>query len=101
MDTMKATRNIPVLNLVFGQNLKKLREGANLSQLALSQKSDITHTFLNDIEHGHKTPSFATVEKLSMALDVSPHLFFINHEAYPQHIDTFLQAVEDFKRHYS
>jgi transcriptional regulator with XRE-family HTH domain len=96
------------MRMIFGRNLKRLREKAKFSQVELALESGITHNFINDIEHAKRGVSLDTIEKLATALDVSPHAFFIIDEdsfekeltPYPEHIETLLKAVEDFRSHY-
>jgi transcriptional regulator with XRE-family HTH domain len=96
------------MRVIFGRNLKRLRERAKFSQIELAMESGITHNFINDIEHAKRGVSLDTIEKLSLALNVSPHTFFIKEEGalekdlspYPEHIDSLIRAVEDFRSHY-
>ncbi|MDR0410005.1 MAG: helix-turn-helix domain-containing protein [Spirochaetaceae bacterium] len=96
------------IRTIFGRNLKRLREKAKFSQIELALESGITHNFINDIEHAKRGVSLDTIEKLSRALCVSPHTFFIEDEAalekdispYPEHIESLIKAVEDFRSHY-
>ncbi|MDR2803756.1 MAG: helix-turn-helix domain-containing protein [Treponema sp.] len=96
------------IRAIFSRNLKKLREKAKFSQIELAMQSGITHNFINDIEHAKRGVSLDTIEKLSKALNVSPHIFFIEDSGalekelspYPEHIDSLLKAVEDFRSHY-
>jgi transcriptional regulator with XRE-family HTH domain len=96
------------IRLIFSRNLKRLRERAKLSQIELAMESGITHNFINDIEHAKRGVSLETIEKLAQALKVSPHTFFIEDKdalekylsPYPEHIDSLIRAVEDFRSHY-
>jgi transcriptional regulator with XRE-family HTH domain len=96
------------IRIIFGRNLKRLRERAKFSQIELAMESGITHNFINDIEHAKRGVSLDTIEKLSKALAVSPHTFFIEDEEalekdlspYPEHIESLIKAVEDFRSHY-
>ncbi|MDR0662482.1 MAG: helix-turn-helix domain-containing protein [Spirochaetaceae bacterium] len=96
------------VRLIFSRNLKRLREKAKFSQIELAMESGITHNFINDIEHAKRGVSLDTIEKLSQALKVSPHTFFIEDSEtlekdlspYPEHIDSLIRAVEDFRSHY-
>jgi transcriptional regulator with XRE-family HTH domain len=96
------------IHIIFGRNLKRLREKSKFSQMELALESGITHNFINDIEHAKRGVSLDTIEKLSRALKVSPHIFFIEDEEalekdlspYPEHIESLIRAVEDFRSHY-
>ncbi|GMO31491.1 MAG: hypothetical protein Ta2F_06970 [Termitinemataceae bacterium] len=100
------------LRILFGRNLKKQRKSANLSQIILAAHADLTHNFINDVEHGKKGVSFETITKLSRALEIEPYILFLgsmdkeieNLDAskdFPDHVEVLLKAVDDFKRHYS
>jgi transcriptional regulator with XRE-family HTH domain len=58
---------------LFSMNLKRLRSRWDLSQLALAEKADLTHNFVNDIENCKKWVSPKTMAKLSDALGIAPH----------------------------
>ena len=62
---------------LVSKNLKRLRSTQNLSQLGLAVNAGITHNFINDIENGKKGISAKTLAKLSAALNVEPHQFFL------------------------
>ena len=49
----------------------------NMSQLGLAHSAELTHNFINDIENGKKGVSAKTLAKLSIALNVEPHQFFL------------------------
>ncbi|MDR0527150.1 MAG: helix-turn-helix domain-containing protein [Spirochaetaceae bacterium] len=99
---------IEELRALFGDNLKKLRMDAKISQLKLGLKIDLTHNFINDIERGKKGASFETVVKLAEALGVEPYRFFVpkwepreeDFLGYPNHVESLLKAVDDFKGYY-
>ncbi|MDR2510113.1 MAG: helix-turn-helix domain-containing protein [Spirochaetaceae bacterium] len=96
------------VKMLFGDNLRRLRSDAKISQLKLGIKINLTHNFINDIERGKKGASFETIAKLSEALGVEPYQFFVpkrekrdeDYLGFPEHVETLLQAVEDFKGHY-
>jgi transcriptional regulator with XRE-family HTH domain len=62
---------------IIGKNIKLLRSRKNLSQLALANRADLTHNFINELENGHKWLSPETLAKLSSALDAEPYHFFL------------------------
>ena len=65
-----------VKNLI-SSNLKRLRSLHNISQLILSQKTGLTHNFINDIENCKKGVSAKTLAKLSAVFNVEPYQFFL------------------------
>lgn len=97
---------------LFGQNLKRLRTKAGLSQLALAGESDLAHTFINDIENGKKWVSCDTVARLCGVLNIEPYQLFFpvskleehNSEILSSYVDdlseSVLKTVEDFKNRY-
>jgi transcriptional regulator with XRE-family HTH domain len=64
------------IRAMLGKNLKRLRAKQDLSQLELAVKADLTHNFINDIEHGKKWLSPKTLASLSRALEAEPREFF-------------------------
>jgi transcriptional regulator with XRE-family HTH domain len=98
------------LKMLFGENLRAIRISQKMPQLKLAVKAGVTHNFINDIERGRKGASFGTIAKLAAILGVDVYRFFLpvkdkpyNEEVfagYPDHVEEFLKAVDDFKRHY-
>jgi transcriptional regulator with XRE-family HTH domain len=73
---MKVTSYEAEIRRLFSKNLKRLRIRANLSQLSLALKADLTHTFINDIENCKRWFSPESLAKLALALDATPNEFF-------------------------
>jgi transcriptional regulator with XRE-family HTH domain len=48
-----------------------------ISQLTLAINAGLTHNFINDIENCKKGVSAKTLAKLSQALNVEPHQFYL------------------------
>ena len=65
------------VRFLVSRNLKRLRGLQNMSQLGLASEAGITHNFINDIENSKKGVSARTIAKLSVALNVEPHQFFL------------------------
>jgi transcriptional regulator with XRE-family HTH domain len=63
---------------VFARNLKRLRETQRISQLDLSNKTGLTHNFINDIENCRKWVSPETLAKLAEALEIQPFRLFLS-----------------------
>ena len=64
--------------LLLGMNLKRLRTGAGLSQLELSNETNLAHNFINDVEKGRKWVSAKTMDKFSKVLKAEPFQFFLD-----------------------
>jgi transcriptional regulator with XRE-family HTH domain len=56
----------------FGENLKKIRNGRNLSTRQLADLAEINLGNLSDIELGKKDPRLTTILALADALQVDP-----------------------------
>jgi transcriptional regulator with XRE-family HTH domain len=54
----------------FAQKLQRLREAAGLSQYALAKRSGVSKQALSKLEMGEREPTWATVQKLALALSV-------------------------------
>jgi len=91
--TMRDDISENYVRLLVSRNLKRLRSMQNMSQLGLAHASGLTHNFINDIENCKKGVSAKTLAKLSVALVVEPHQFFL-----PENMaDSRMQAyVSDF-----
>jgi transcriptional regulator with XRE-family HTH domain len=89
--------NLINIQTLFSKNLKRLRLGANISQLSLATLSGLTHNFINDIENGKKWVSAKTIGKLAAALRAEPYQFFIS-ESYwnDQGAEIFSTYLDDF-----
>jgi len=74
---MKEDINENYVRLLVSKNLKRLRSLQNISQLGLALNAGLTHNFINDIENCKKGVSVKTLAKLSVALNVEPHQFFL------------------------
>jgi transcriptional regulator with XRE-family HTH domain len=90
---------------IFAQNLKHIRLSQNLSLLSLSDKTGLTHNFINDMETGRKWFSADTLAKLSDALNVEVYQFFVSDEKtkivptipnlYLDNISQYLQKAQE------
>jgi transcriptional regulator with XRE-family HTH domain len=78
------------IRAMLGSNLRRLRTKQKLSQLQLGIKTELTHNFINDIEHGKKWLSPKTLATLSRALKTEPREFFSSETKIPQSEATVL-----------
>lgn len=60
------------------QNIRYYRKLLNLSQQELAEKSDISTSFVQEIELGRKHPSLTTLDKLAGALDIEVFQLLMN-----------------------
>jgi len=61
---------------IFARNLKERRRKLSLTQAQLAERIGVSTSFVTEIETSRKAPSFATIEKISAALDVPCWTFF-------------------------
>lgn len=52
------------------KNLKKYRKLAKLTQLELANKTNLTRTYINMIEHNTYNPTIKTSKRIAKVLDV-------------------------------
>lgn len=59
------------LSVLFGSQLRRLRQARGWSQEYLAGVADINRSFVGEIERGDAVPSLETLGKLAAALDLS------------------------------
>jgi len=64
------------LRRTVARNLKRLRQGAGLSQEELADRAEINRNYVGMIERSENAATVDTLEKLSEALDAEPAEFF-------------------------
>ena len=86
---------------VFVKNLRYYRTNAGLSQLAMSEKINLSPNYLNAVENGKNFPSVEVLQKICDVLDVFPYqlflenpLFFIGNEESKK----IIQITSDLKQ---
>jgi len=60
------------IKLKFGKKIRKLRLEKKLSQEKLAHLAELDRTYIPSIEKGERNVSIAVIEKLALALKVSP-----------------------------
>jgi transcriptional regulator with XRE-family HTH domain len=58
------------------EQIKKVRVQQGVSQMELSLRSNLSQSFLANLENGKKQPSVLTIIKIASALGVNPKDFF-------------------------
>lgn len=56
--------------------LLEMRKARGISQLALSEKSNVSHGYISELENNLKMPTIETICKLAKALDCKPEELF-------------------------
>jgi len=62
---------------IVADNLRKLRNNSNLSQLELATRTGLTQTFVNNIENRKRWISARTLALFCKELDAYPFQFFL------------------------
>ncbi len=57
--------------MAFGENLRRLRQEAGLTQIGLAQKAGLSLRSVQNWEQGHRIPRVDTLVALTKALQVS------------------------------
>jgi len=83
------------VRFLVSKNLKRLRSIQNISQLGLAHSAGLTHNFINDIENGKKGVSAKTLAKLSEALSVEPHQFFLPENMSSNKMQVYVNDFND------
>lgn len=56
---------------LLGASIKKARKKAKMSQVALSIETDLSRSYISDVENGRYAPSLETLMKIAFVLNVS------------------------------
>lgn len=57
----------------IGERLRLLREGKNLSQGDIEERTGLLRCYISRVENGHTIPAVKTLEKMAQALEVQLH----------------------------
>lgn len=83
------------VRLLLKENIKFYRAGAGLSQAALAEASNVSTTYIGEIELGRKNPSLITLVAIANTLEVDVYRLFIDPSLNEnQKINKFAQEME-------
>lgn len=68
------------LNEVFGNNVKYFRFKKHYTQETVAELTDLSVTYISQLELGHHTPSFESLQVLSDVLGVEPFEFYVRRD---------------------
>lgn len=68
--TQKKSPSKPDIKIVLGQQIRKLRVEAGMSQQALSEKCDIFRTYVSRVESGEANPTVTVLAAIAAGLNV-------------------------------
>lgn len=66
---------------VFGTNLRKYREGKNVSQEKFAEMTGLHRTYISDVERFQRSISLGNVQKIADALEIETYKLFMEDEA--------------------
>jgi transcriptional regulator with XRE-family HTH domain len=72
-------------NATFAHCLRAVREQAGITQYRLAKLSGVTRQALSRLEAGETQPSWETVQRLVMALELDYHVFVDPDVTLPNH----------------
>lgn len=70
--------------MILGDKLRLLREGKNLSQGDIENRTGLLRCYISRVENGHTVPSVETLEKIARAFEVPLYRLFYEGEEPPK-----------------
>jgi transcriptional regulator with XRE-family HTH domain len=85
---------------LLAKNLKSARERLGYTQMKLAELSNISTSFIGEIENGKKFPSSDSLQRIADALGMKPYQLLLDDEAwavYDKHesITNFYQELKE------
>ena len=69
--------------MVIGDRLRALREGKNLTQGDIEERTGLRRSYVSRVEHGHTIPAVETLERFARALEVPMYQLLYEGEEPP------------------
>lgn len=64
------------LHVIFGQNVRRLREEQGLTQAELAMKAGLNRSYLGGVERGQRRICIDNISRIARALSVAPDSLF-------------------------
>lgn len=58
--------------MIFGQNVRRVRQERGLTLEALAAEAELAYSYMGGIERGQRNPTLSVVERIAKVLDVAP-----------------------------
>ncbi|MBR7797896.1 helix-turn-helix domain-containing protein [Agaribacter marinus] len=81
---------------LVGNNIRMLRKEQGLTQEELAEKAELQHSYIGGIERGERNISLLTMEKIIIALNISPRALFDYNGIEITNSNQIIKAHEDF-----
>ncbi|TQR19381.1 helix-turn-helix domain-containing protein [Psychrobacillus vulpis] len=75
----------------IGEMLKKLRKGRKLTLKNLAEQTDVSISFLSQVERGKSSVTLESLKKIADALKVNPTVFFPDDDSLMDDLDSMRQ----------
>lgn len=77
------------INEIFGNNMKYFRFQKHYTQEKLAELTNMSVTYISQLESGYHTPSFKRLEDLSKVLGIEPFELYVrrNFKKLPSRVD--------------
>lgn len=83
-------------NTLLGEKLKTLRKAKKFSLKELSELTEISISFLSDIENNRSNPSIEKLKIICNALDIDPSFFLSSNSNPPIENTELLELLSDY-----
>lgn len=64
------------LHVVFGQNVRRLREEQGMTQIELASRAGLNRSYLGGVERGQRRICMENIARIADALSISPDVLF-------------------------
>jgi transcriptional regulator with XRE-family HTH domain len=81
--------------MIIGDRLKELRDGKNLSQGDIENRTGLLRSYISRVENGQTVPTIETLEKLARALEVPLYQLFYEGDEPPKLLNLVKRKTSD------